>query len=331
MELNSGYESPFFITNSDKNVAELKNAKILMYDGHITNMKQIMPVLESVNREGVPLLIMASDIDGEALSTLVVNKMQGKLSICAVKNPEFGEFKTNVMEDLAIVTGGVYVSEDMGMRLEDVNDSHLGFAERLIISKDTTTVIKGGGEKSAISERVNNLKEQLASDSADGNLRSRIAKLVGGVAILNIGAASEVELKEKIDRVDDALAATKAAIEEGYVAGGGSALIRAIESCDNVDTQNEDQDTGVNIVRKSLEEPLRQMVANAGLEPAVIVSSVKGGIEDYGFNVKTEQYGNMYEMGIIDPTKVVRVALENAASVAGSILTTEASIINLKQ
>ncbi len=332
MQFDRGYLSPYFVTNAEKMVADMEAPKILIYDKKISNMRELLPVLEPVAQSGAPLLIIAEDVDGEALATLVVNKMRGSLKIAAVKAPGFGDRRKAMLEDIAILTGGTVISEEMGRKLEDATLEDLGTAEKVTIDKDNTVVVNGAGSSENITARVNQIKAQIETTTSDYDkekLQERLAKLAGGVAVLYVGAASEVEMKEKKDRVDDALAATRAAVEEGYVAGGGVALVRAGSVLEGLKGDNDDETTGMAIVKRAIEEPLRQIVENAGLEGSVIVSKVKEGKGDFGFNAKNDTYGNMIEQGIIDPTKVTRVALENAASVAGVILTTEATVTEI--
>ncbi len=332
MQFDRGYLSPYFVTNAEKMVADMEAPKILIYDKKISNMRELLPVLEPVAQSGAPLLIIAEDVDGEALATLVVNKMRGSLKIAAVKAPGFGDRRKAMLEDIAILTGGTVISEEMGRKLEDATLEDLGTAEKVTIDKDNSVVVNGAGSSENITARVNQIKAQIETTTSDYDkekLQERLAKLAGGVAVLYVGAASEVEMKEKKDRVDDALAATRAAVEEGYVAGGGVALVRAGSVLEGLKGDNDDETTGMAIVKRAIEEPLRQIVENAGLEGSVIVSKVKEGKGDFGFNAKNDTYGNMIEQGIIDPTKVTRVALENAASVAGVILTTEATVTEI--
>ena len=329
MQFDRGYLSAYFVTNTEKMMVELQNPYILIYEKKVSTLKDILPILESVVQSGRPLLIIAEDVDGEALSTLVVNKLRGSLKIAAVKAPGFGDRRKEMLQDIAALTGGKVISEDMGLKLESTTIADLGQAESITIDKDNTTVVGGKGAKENIDSRVNQIKSQIETTTSDYDkekLQERLAKLSGGVAVLYIGAASEVEMKEKKDRVDDALHATRAAVEEGIVPGGGVAYIRAIESLAAVKTENPDEKTGVAIVRRALEEPLRQIVANAGLEGSIIVQKVREGKADYGFNARTEVYENMLAAGVIDPTKVSRVALENAASIASMLLTTECVI-----
>jgi chaperonin GroEL len=326
MQFDRGYISPYFVTNSEKMEAELENPYILIYDKKISNMKDILHILEKVAQSGRPLLIIAEDLEGEALATLVVNKLRGTLKVAAVKAPGFGDRRKEMLEDIAKLTGGTVISEEQGYKLEGATLESLGRASSVTIDKDNTTVVGGKGKKEDISARVNQIKAQIESTTSDYDrekLQERLAKLSGGVAVLYIGAATEMEMKEKKDRVDDALHATRAAVEEGIVPGGGVAFIRAIESLDKFKTQNEDETTGAAIVRRALEEPLRQIVANAGIEGSIVVQKVREGKADYGFNARTEEYENLLKAGVIDPTKVTRIALENAASIAGMLLTTE--------
>jgi chaperonin GroEL len=326
MQFDRGYLSPYFVTNTDKMEAELENAFILIYDKKISSMKELLPILEAAAQTGKPLVIISEDVDGEALATLVVNKIRGALRVAAVKAPGFGDRRKAMLEDIAILTGGTVISEERGYKLENATLHYLGRAEKIIIDKDNTTIVNGAGKSDEIQARVNQIKAQIdvtTSDYDKEKLQERLAKLSGGVAILYIGAATEVEMKEKKDRVDDALHATRAAVQEGIVAGGGVALIRAIKALDNVKVANEDQATGVNIIRVALESPLRTIVANAGGEGSVVVQKVKEGKDDFGYNARDDKYENMFAVGIIDPTKVTRLALENAASIAALLLTTE--------
>jgi chaperonin GroEL len=329
MQFDRGYLSPYFVTNTDKMVAEMEHPLILIYDKKISNMKELLPILEPVVQNGKSLLIIAEDVDGEALATLVVNRLRGSLKIAAVKAPGFGDRRKAMLEDLAILTGGQVISEERGYTLENATLDMLGTAEKVEIDKDNTTIINGAGEKEAIQGRVKQIKAQMESTTSDYDrekLQERLAKLAGGVAVLYIGAPTEVEMKEKKDRVDDALAATRAAVEEGIVPGGGVALIRSIANLEKMKGDNEDETTGIAIVTRSVEEPLRQIVANAGGEGAVIVQKVREGKDDFGYNARTDQYQNLYEAGVIDPTKVTRIAIENAASIASMLLTTECVI-----
>jgi chaperonin GroEL len=332
MQFDRGYLSPYFVTDSEKMIADLESPQILIYDKKISNMKELLPILEPAAQSGKPLLIIAEDLDGEALATLVVNKIRGSLKVAAVKAPGFGDRRKAMLEDIAILTGGTVISEERGYTLEGATVDMLGTAEKVSIDKDNTTIVNGAGEQKEIEARVNQIKAQIESTTSDYDkekLQERLAKLAGGVAVLYVGAASEVEMKEKKDRVDDALAATRAAIEEGVLPGGGVAYVRASQVLDNFKGINDDENTGAAIIARAIEEPLRQIVVNAGQEGSVIINKVKEGKDDYGYNAKTESFGNMLEQGIIDPTKVTRVALENAASVAGMLLTTEATITEI--
>ena len=329
MQFDRGYLSPYFVTNTEKMVVEMEQPYVLIYDKKISNMKDLLPVLEPVAQSGKPLLIIAEDVDGEALATLVVNKIRGGLKVATVKAPGFGDRRKAMLEDIAILTGGTVVSEERGFKLENATLDMLGTAEKISIDKDNTTVVNGAGEKSAIEGRVNQIKAQIESTTSDYDkekLQERLAKLAGGVAVLYVGAATEVEMKEKKDRVDDALAATRAAVEEGIVPGGGVAFIRAEKALEGLTGANDDETTGIAIVRRAIEEPLRQIIINAGGEGAVVVQKVREGKDDFGYNARTEEYTNMYAAGVIDPTKVTRVALENAASIAALLLTTECVI-----
>lgn len=326
MQFDRGYLSPYFVTNADKMEAELENPYILIYDKKISNMKELLPILEKQVQTGKPLLIIAEDLDGEALATLVVNKIRGSLKVVAVKAPGFGDRRKAMLEDLAILTGGTVISEERGYKLENADLTYLGTAEKIIVDKDNTTVINGAGQSEDIKSRVNQIKAQIETTTSDYDkekLQERLAKLAGGVAVLYVGAASEVEMKEKKDRVDDALHATRAAVEEGIVAGGGVAFIRAIESLEGLKGENEDETTGIAIVKRAVEEPLRQICENAGIEGSIVVQKVKEGKGDFGYNARTNVYENLISAGVIDPTKVSRVALENAASIAAMLLTTE--------
>jgi chaperonin GroEL len=329
MQFDRGYLSPYFVTNTEKMVAELENPYILIYDKKISNVQEILPVLEPVAQQGKPLLIIAEDIDGTALSTLVINRLKAGLKIAAVKAPGFGDRRKAMLEDIAILTGGTVISEERGFTLENATIDMLGTAEKVDIDKDNTTIVNGAGNKDAIEARTNQIKTQIETTTSDYDkekLQERLAKLAGGVAVLYVGAATEVEMKEKKDRVDDALAATKAAIEEGIIPGGGVALIRTLDAINKVSGINEDEKTGIEIVKRAVEEPLRQIVANGGKEGAVIVQKVKEGKEDFGYNARTDVYENLYASGIVDPTKVTRIAIENAASIASMLLTTECVI-----
>ena len=326
MQFDRGYLSAYFVTNTDKMEAELENPYILIYDKKISSMKELLPILEKQVQTGKPLLIIAEDLDGEALSTLVVNKIRGSLKVAAVKAPGFGDRRKAILEDIAILTGGTVISEERGYKLENAELSHLGVAEKITIDKDNTTIINGAGETDAIQGRVNEIKTQMDATTSDYDkekLQERLAKLSGGVAVLYIGAASEVEMKEKKDRVDDALHATRAAVEEGIVAGGGVAFIRAVAALADLKGDNEDENTGIQIIRRAIEEPLRQICENAGIEGSIIVQKVKEGTGDFGYNARTDKFENLIGAGVIDPTKVSRVALENAASIAAMLLTTE--------
>ncbi len=326
MQFDRGYLSPYFVTNADKMEAELENPYILIYDKKISSMKELLPVLEKQVQTGKPLLIIAEDLDGEALATLVVNKIRGSLKVVAVKAPGFGDRRKAMLEDIAILTGGTVISEERGFKLENADLSYLGTAEKIVVDKDNTTVINGAGQSEEIKGRVNQIKAQIESTTSDYDrekLQERLAKLSGGVAVLYVGAATEVEMKEKKDRVDDALHATRAAVEEGIVAGGGVAFIRAVESLKDLKGENEDENTGIQIIRRAIEEPLRQICENAGIEGSIVVQKVKEGTADFGYNARTDKYENLIGAGVIDPTKVGRVALENAASIAAMLLTTE--------
>lgn len=334
MQFDRGYQSPYFVTNTDKMTAELDNPYILICDSKISVMKDLLPILEPIAQSGKPLLIISEEVDGEALATLVVNKIRGSLKVVAVKAPGFGDRRKAMLEDIAILTSGIVISEETGSKLEDTKMDMLGRAERVTVDKENTTIVNGYGDKTTINSRVNQIKVQIENTTSDydkDKLQERLAKLAGGVAVLYVGAASEVEMKEKKDRVDDALHATRAAVEEGIVAGGGVALVRAINVLNNIKGSNVDQNTGIKIVKRSLEEPLRQIVANAGEEGSVIVAKVAEGQGDFGYDAKEGEYKNMISAGIIDPTKVTRVALENAASVSGMLLTTECVITELKK
>lgn len=329
MQFDRGYLSPYFVTNTEKMITEMDRPLILIYDKKISNMKELLPVLEPVVQNGKSLLIIAEDVDGEALATLVVNRLRGSLKIAAVKAPGFGDRRKAMLEDIAILTGGQVISEERGYTLENATLDMLGTAEKVEIDKDNTTIVNGAGEKANIEARVNQIKAQMEATTSDYDrekLQERLAKLAGGVAVLYIGAPTEVEMKEKKDRVDDALAATRAAVEEGIVPGGGVALIRSIENLEKMKGDNEDETTGIAIVTRAVEEPLRQIIANAGGEGAVIVQKVREGKDDFGYNARSEQFQNLYEAGVIDPTKVTRIAIENAASIASMLLTTECVI-----
>ncbi len=334
MQFDRGYLSPYFVTNTEKMEADLDHPYILIYDKKISSMKELLPVLEATAQTGKPLVIIAEEVEGEALATLVVNKIRGALRVAAIKAPGFGDRRKAMLEDIAILTGGKVISEETGMKLEDASLDYLGRAEKVNIDKDNTTIVNGAGKKSEIQARVNQIKAQIevtTSDYDKEKLQERLAKLSGGVAILYIGAATEVEMKEKKDRVDDALHATRAAVQEGIVAGGGVAYIRAIDALKNVVTDNEDQLTGVNIIRLALESPLRTIAENAGQEGSVIVNKVREGKKDYGYNARDNKFEDFFAAGIIDPTKVSRLALENAASIAGLLLTTEAVVSEIPE
>lgn len=334
MQFDRGYLSPYFVTNPEKMNVELENPYILLYDKKVSSLKELLPVLEPVAQSGKPLLIIAEDVDGEALSTLVVNKLRGALKIAAVKAPGFGDRRKAMLEDIAILTGGTVIAEESGYTLENATLEMLGTAEKVTIDKDNTTLVNGAGEGDMIKNRVNQIKSQMETTTSDYDrekLQERLAKLAGGVAVLYVGAASEVEMKEKKDRVDDALHATRAAVEEGIVAGGGVALLRAKAVLANIKADNADEATGIQIVARAVESPLRTIVENAGLEGSVVVAKVAEGKGDYGYNAKTDEYVDMLKAGIIDPKKVTRVALENAASVAGMILTTECALVDIKE
>ena len=334
MQFDRGYISPYFVTDTDKMEAVFEDPYILIYDKKIITMKDFLPVLEKVVQTGKPLLIIAEDVDGEALATLVVNKLRGSLKIGAVKAPGFGDRRKAMLEDIAILTGGTVISEEQGYKLENTDLSHLGSAEKITIDKDNTTIVSGKGDKDNIKARVNQIKTQMENTTSDYDrekLQERLAKLAGGVAVLYVGAASEVEMKEKKDRCDDALHATRAAVEEGIVPGGGIAYIRALKALDDFQGENADEDTGAAIVRRALEEPLRMIVENAGVEGSIIVQKVKEGKDDYGYNAQTGVFENLYSSGVIDPTKVARVALENASSIAGMLLTTECVLADIKE
>ena len=334
MQFDRGYLSPYFVTDAEKMVAELDNPFILIHDKKISTMKDLLPVLEATAQTGRPLMIISEDVDGEALATLVVNRLRGSLKVCAVKAPGFGDRRKEMLEDIAILTGGTVITEEKGMKLEQATIEMLGECEKITVDKENTTVVNGAGAQEAIAARVNQIKTQMETTTSDYDkekLQERLAKLAGGVAVIYVGAASEVEMKEKKDRVDDALHATRAAVEEGIVPGGGVALVRAIAALEDLKGDNEDETTGVEIVKRAIEEPLRQIVANAGKEGAVVVQNVKDGEGDYGYNARVDEYQKLYETGVIDPAKVTRVALENAASIAGMFLTTETVIVEEKE
>ncbi len=334
MQFDRGYQSPYFVTNAEKMIADLENPYILIVEKKISNMKELLPVLEPIAQSSSTLLIISEEVEGEALATLVVNKIRGALKIAAVKAPGFGDRRKAMLEDIAILTGGTVISEERGFKLENATIAMLGRAEKVEIDKDNTTIINGAGAKEEIVKRVNEIKVQIESTTSDYDrekLQERLAKLAGGVAVLYVGAATEVEMKEKKDRVDDALAATRAAVEEGIVPGGGVAYIRAISRLESLSGANEDENTGIAIVKRAIEEPLRQIIANAGGEGAVIVQKVKEGKDDFGFNARTETYENLFSTGVIDPTKVTRIAIENAASIASMLLTTECVISEIPE
>jgi len=334
MQFDRGYLSPYFVTNADKMLTDLENPYILLFEKKITNLKDLLPILEPVAQSGKPLLVIAEDVEGEALATLVMNKLRGALKIAAVKAPGFGDRRKAMLEDIAVLTGGTVISEERGLTLENTTIDMLGTAERVTIDKDNTTVVNGAGNTEEIKARVAQIKAQIESTTSDYDrekLQERLAKLAGGVAVLYVGAASEVEMKEKKDRVDDALHATRAAVEEGIVAGGGVALVRTKDVLETITTDSLDEVTGIKILDRAIEEPLRQIVENAGGEGSVVVAKVIEGKDDFGYNAKTEEYTNMLSAGIIDPTKVTRIALENAASVAGMILTTACTLVDIKE
>ena len=334
MQFDRGYISPYFVTNTETMEVEMDRPYILLYDKKISNLKELLPVLEPAVQSGRPLLVIAEDVDSEALTTLVVNRLRAQLKICAVKAPGFGDRRKEMLEDIAILTGGTVISEEKGIKLEGATIDMLGTAESITVNKDNTTIVNGAGDKEAIAARVGQIKAQIAATKSTYDkekLQERLAKLAGGVAQLNVGAASEVEMKEKKDRVDDALSATRAAIEEGIVAGGGVAYIRAQEALNGLKGENDDEQTGIEIIRRAIEEPLRQIVANAGKEGAVVVDKVRQGKADFGYNARKDVYENLKEAGVVDPAKVTRVALENAASIAGMFLTTECVITDIKE
>ena len=334
MQFDRGYISPYFVTNTETMECEMDKPYILIYDKKISNLKELLPVLEPAVQSGRPFLIIAEDVDSEALTTLVVNRLRAQLKICAVKAPGFGDRRKEMLEDIAILTGGTVISEEKGIKLEAATLDMLGTAETITISKDNTTIVNGAGAKEGIDARIAQIKAQIAATKSSYDkekLQERLAKLAGGVAQLNVGAASEVEMKEKKDRVDDALSATRAAIEEGIVPGGGVAYIRALTALEGLKGENEDEQTGIEIIRRAIEEPLRQIVTNAGKEGAVVVDKVRAGKADFGYNARTDEYQNMLAAGVVDPAKVTRVALENAASIAGMFLTTECVITDKKE
>jgi len=330
MQFDRGYLSPYFVTDAETMEAVLEDPYILIHDKKISAMKDLLPILEKVAQSGKSTLIVAEEVEGEALATLVVNKLRGTLRVCSVKAPGFGDRRKAMLEDIATLTGGTVISEEKGFKLENAQLSYLGTAKKVTIDKDNTTIVEGAGTKDQIKQRINEIKQQIDKTTSDYDkekLQERLAKLSGGVAVIKIGASTEVEMKEKKARVEDALHATRAAVEEGIVPGGGVAYLRAIKRLDEVKTENADQKVGVEIIRRALEEPIRQIVTNAGLEGSVVVNKVKDGKDDFGFNAQTEQYENLIKAGVIDPTKVSRIALENAASVAGLLLTSEATIV----
>jgi chaperonin GroEL len=334
MQFDRGYISAYFVTNAEKMEADLENPYILIYDKKVSTMKDMLPVLEATAQTGRPLLIISEDVEGEALATLVVNRLRGSLRVCAVKAPGFGDRRKEMLEDIAILTGGTVISEEKGLKLEHTTLDMLGTAEKITVNKENTTIVNGAGDKDMIKARVAQIRQQMTTTTSDYDkekLQERLAKLAGGVAVLYIGAASEVEMKEKKDRVDDSLHATRAAIEEGIVPGGGVAYIRAIAALEGLKGDNEDQTTGIEIIKRAIEEPLRQIAVNAGKEGAVVAQNVKAGKGDYGYNAQTDTYEKLFVSGVIDPAKVTRVALENAASVAGMFLTTEAVIVDVKE
>ena len=334
MQFDRGYISPYFVTNTETMEVEMDRPYILLYDKKISNLKELLPVLEPAVQSGRPLLVIAEDVDSEALTTLVVNRLRAQLKICAVKAPGFGDRRKEMLEDIAILTGGTVISEEKGIKLEAATIDMLGTAETITVNKDNTTIVNGAGDKEAIAARVGQIKAQIVATKSTYDkekLQERLAKLAGGVAQLNVGAASEVEMKEKKDRVDDALSATRAAIEEGIVAGGGVAYIRAQAALEGLKGENEDEQTGIEIIRRAAEEPLRQIVANAGKEGAVVVDKVRAGEADFGYNARKDVYENLKAAGVVDPAKVTRVALENAASIAGMFLTTECVITDIKE
>ena len=334
MQFDRGYLSAYFVTNTEKMECEMEKPYILIYDKKISNLKDFLPILEPAVQTGRPLLVIAEDVDSEALTTLVVNRLRSQLKICAVKAPGFGDRRKAMLEDIAVLTGGVVISEEKGLKLEQATIEMLGTADKVTVSKDNTTIVNGAGAKENIKERCEQIKAQIASTKSDYDkekLQERLAKLSGGVAVLYVGAASEVEMKEKKDRVDDALRATRAAIEEGIVAGGGVAYIRALDALEGLQGDNADETTGIDIIKRAIEEPLRQIVANAGKEGAVVVQKVREGKADFGYNARTDVYENLHAAGVVDPAKVTRVALENAASIAGMFLTTECVIVEKKE
>ena len=333
MQFDRGYLSPYFVTNSESMDAEMDDPYILIHDKKISNMKDLLPLLEKVVQTGKPVVILAEDVEGEALATLVVNKLRGTFKVLAVKAPGFGDRRKAMLEDIAVLTGGTVISEDAGYKLENATLDYLGSCKRVVSDKDNTTIVDGNGEKDNIKARINEINVQIEKTTSDYDkekLQERLAKLSGGVAVLNVGAPTEIEMKEKKARVEDALHATRAAVEEGIVAGGGVAFLRTVSSLDKLDV-SDNQKVGVNIVRRALEEPIRQIVTNAGLEASIVVQEVRNGKEDYGFDARSENYVNMFKAGIIDPTKVTRVAIENAASISGLLLTTEAAVTEIPE
>lgn len=334
MQFDRGYLSPYFVTDTEKMECVMERPYILIYDKKISNLKDFLPILEPAVQSGRPLLVIAEDVDSEALTTLVVNRLRSQLKICAVKAPGFGDRRKAMLEDIAILTGGIVISEEKGLKLEQATIEMLGTCDKVTVSKDNTTIVDGAGDKQLISDRINQIKNEIKNTTSDYDkekLQERLAKLSGGVAVLYVGAASEVEMKEKKDRVDDALCATRAAIEEGIVPGGGVAYIRAIDALEGMQGDNADETTGIEIIKRAIEEPLRQIVANAGKEGAVVVQKVREGKADFGYNARTDVYENLYAAGVVDPAKVTRVALENAASIAGMFLTTECVIVEKKE
>ena len=334
MQFDRGYLSPYFVNNQDKMIAELEDPYILLHDKKISNIRELLPVLEAVAKAGKPLLIVAEDVEGEALATLVVNSIRGIVKVAAVKAPGFGDRRKAMLQDMAILTGAQVISEEVGLSLEKADLDILGTAKKIVISKENTTLVDGAGEHSDIDARVNQIRAQMEETTSDYDkekLQERVAKLAGGVAVIKVGAATEVEMKEKKDRIDDALHATRAAVQEGVVPGGGTALIRARKSIESLKGDNHDQDVGIGLARRAMEEPLRQIVTNAGEEASVVANQVKAGEGNYGFNASNSEYGDMIEMGILDPTKVTRSALQNAASVAGLMITTEAMVAETPQ
>lgn len=334
MQFDRGYISPYFVTDAEKMAAELENPYILIHDKKISTMKDLLPVLEQTAQAGRPLMIISEDVDGEALATLVVNRLRGSLKVCAVKAPGFGDRRKEMLEDIAVLTGGTVITEEKGMKLEQANLEMLGEAEKVTVDKENTTIVNGSGAQEAIKARVSQIKKQIETTTSDYDrekLQERLAKLAGGVAVIYVGAASEVEMKEKKDRVDDALSATRAAVEEGIVPGGGVAYLRTIPALNDLKGENDDEQTGIEIVKRAIEEPLRQIVENAGKEGAVVAQKVREGKDDFGYNARTDKYENLYETGVIDPAKVTRIALENAASIAGMLLTTETVVVEEKE